>query len=206
MKLGAENSKKTLLAVGLLIVALFLTYRMISGSLTSSAATPPAATAPAPITTEQPVRRPRRAARPAAVKQTNAAPTTPNLDLRLRLDSLRDAETTEYTGQGRNIFMAHNEPAIPEPVKQAMKTPPPPPPDAGPPQPPPPPPIKLKFFGFANQQGARKVFLSSGDDVIVAGEGEIVQRRYRIVKVNPNNIEVQDVLNNNVQTIPLTAG
>ena len=39
----------------------------------------------------------------------------------------------------------------------------------------------------------------------VLHEGDIVNRRYKIVKINANNIEVLDVLNNNRQTIPLTA-
>jgi ribosome-associated protein YbcJ (S4-like RNA binding protein) len=102
--------------------------------------------------------------------------------------------------------MAQAEPAIPKPVAPPIRPAPVVAENPGPQLPPPPPPIPLKFFGFANQQGARKVFLSSGDDVFVAGEGEIVQRRYKIMRVNQNNIEVQDVLNNNVQTIPLTSG
>jgi hypothetical protein len=74
-----------------------------------------------------------------------------------------------------------------------------------PPPPPPPPKIDLKFFGFAAGSGNKTVFLSQGDDVFLAKEGDIVQRRYKIVKVNSANIEVLDVLNNNKQTIPLTA-
>ena len=50
------------------------------------------------------------------------------------------------------------------------------------------------------------MFLSAGEDVFIAKEGDIVQRRYKIVKINPTSIEVTDVLNNNQQTIPLTAG
>src|SRR5436853_359153 len=74
---------------------------------------------------------------------------------------------------------------------------------------PPPPPIMLKFFGFANKPGEpKKVFLSQGEDVFIAGEGEIVDRRYRILRIitNPASVEVEDVLNNNRQTIPLTQG
>ena len=67
----------------------------------------------------------------------------------------------------------------------------------------------LKFFGFANKPGEpKKVFLSQGEDVFIAGEGEIVDRRYRILRIitNPASVEVEDVLNNNRQTIPLTQG
>ena len=76
-----------------------------------------------------------------------------------------------------------------------------------PPPPPPPPPILLKFFGFANKPGEpRKIFLSQGEDVFIAGEGDIVDRRYRILHIGPGSVEVEDVLNNNRQTIPLTQG
>ena len=76
-----------------------------------------------------------------------------------------------------------------------------------PPPVPPPPPITLKFFGFANRPGeTRKVFLSQGEDVFVAGEGDIVDRRYRVLHISPTAVDVEDVLNNNRQSLPLTQG
>jgi hypothetical protein len=118
---------------------------------------------------------------------------------------LQQTENAEYTGKGRNIFLAQaDDVVIPKPVAPAIKptTVAPEPPV---PVPPPPPPIDLKFFGFASTEGVKRVFLSRGDDVFVASEGDIVNRRYKIVKINANNIEVLDVLNNNRQTIPLTS-
>lgn len=124
----------------------------------------------------------------------------PSEDPRLRLDLLKSSESTPYQGTGRNIFQQHLE-EIPQPIIAANK------PQAGPaiPQgPPPPPPINLKFFGFANQSGERKkVFLVQGGDVFIAGEGDIVDRRYRVVRIQPFSVEIEDVLNNNRQTIPL---
>jgi hypothetical protein len=71
----------------------------------------------------------------------------------------------------------------------------------------PPPPINLKFFGFKSEPGQpKRVFLSSGDDVFVAGEGDLVNRRYRVIKINAGSVEIEDVLNNNKQTIPLSQG
>jgi hypothetical protein len=65
----------------------------------------------------------------------------------------------------------------------------------------------LKFFGFASSPGEpTSVFLGNGDDVFVAREGEIVNRRYKVMKINPKSVEIEDVLSNNRQTIPLTAG
>jgi hypothetical protein len=125
------------------------------------------------------------------------------LDPALRTNLLKGSEDTKYEGRGRNIFRAEAAPPkeLPKPTTQVMTNP-------QPQGPPPPPPINLKFFGFANQTGSpRRVFLANNDgDVFVASEGDVVQRRYKIVKINNNNIEVQDVLSNNRQTIPLTAG
>jgi hypothetical protein len=72
---------------------------------------------------------------------------------------------------------------------------------------PPPPPITLKFFGFANKPGEpKRIFLSQGEDVFIAGEGEIVNRRYRVLRISPNAVEMEDVINSNRQSIPLTQG
>ncbi len=201
MKIGAENSKKTILAVGLFAVALLLFIRMFAGGGKPGAAST-SANASA-VDTPRPTVRPGPR---STAQNSNAA--NPNLDPRLRLRALEEAENTDYKGNGRNIFLAQaSEPVdIPKPVAPGMKD------QANAPAapavytPPPPPPIELKFFGFASTQGSKRVFLAKGDDVFVASEGDIVNRRYKIVKINANSIEVQDVLNNNRQTIPLTAG
>jgi hypothetical protein len=74
--------------------------------------------------------------------------------------------------------------------------------------PPPPPPIPLKFYGFANRiDGNKRIFLSKGEDIFVAKEGDIVDRRYKVVHIGTNSVEVQDVLTNYPsQTLPLSLG
>jgi len=201
MRVGAENRAKLLAACLLFVVALIMLVRMFAGgSQPASAAT---AVAPPVSQTPRSDARPRRGARSAPAISEDLS-----LDPRLRLDLLKQSEDTEYTGAGRNIFRAEAEPVIPKPVsngaKQAANTPPAP---LVNPAPPPPPPINLKFFGFASEPGEpAKVFLAHGDDIFVASEGDIVNRRYKILHIGPKSIDVEDVLSNNRQTIPLTQG
>jgi hypothetical protein len=104
---------------------------------------------------------------------------------------------------GRNIFVAQVD--IPKPVASGIKEDLAPIGPPAPPPPPPPPPINLKFFGFANKPGEpKKVFLSQGDDVFIAVEGDIVDRRYKVLHIGPASVEIEDVLYNNRQNIPLT--
>ena len=193
MHVGAENRNKTVAAVSLMVLAVLLVVvRFFPSSDRASAAKPTVTTSPT-----HPGIRP-GGAKGAAVIQRSLDPT-------LRYEWLRASEDTKYEGTGRNIFRARAE-EIPKPVARAQ-TDAPPPVNTGPPPPPPPPPINLKFFGFANKPGEpRKVFLSEGEDIFIAGEGDIVDRRYKILRITPGAVEVEDVLNNNRQSIPLTAG
>jgi hypothetical protein len=204
MKIGADNQKKTIIAALLFILGLGLFIRMLSSPSEPSAAAKPSAPPAQTGRVQQSRRPPVRHAPGGTAKGVTDGPVTPNMDPRLRLATIAETENLAYTGNGRNIFKAQIEEPIPPPVAPAEVAKPmgpePPPPPA------PPPPIPLKFFGFASGSGNKTVFLSQNDDVFLAKEGDIVQRRYKIVKINSANVEVLDVLNNNRQTIPLTAG
>lgn len=194
MNIGSENQKKVYWAAGLGLLALLLLARsLFSPSAPTSAAAPPPRAA-APIAASS---------RPAP---SGKAPVLPSsVDPTLRYDLLKGSEDTKYEGKGRNIFVAAEEP--PQPVASAMIHTPPPPQQPQEYVPPPPPPINLVFYGFASQSGEpKKVFLLEGDDIFVAGEGDIVDRRYKILRIMPMAIEVEDVLNNNRQQIPLRQG
>jgi hypothetical protein len=84
-------------------------------------------------------------------------------------------------------------PVRPSAVQQAVA-------NAGPP---PPPPIDLKFFGFEASGSNKRAFLLHGDDVFIASEGDVVDRRYKVMKIAPFSIEITDLLFNNTQTLPL---
>ena len=124
-----------------------------------------------------------------------------NLDPTLRLDRLQASQKIQYAGGTRNIFRMEEPRPIPLPTPIATVNPTP-----TPYVPPPPPPINLKFYGFSSKPGEpKRVFLAEGDDIFVAKEGDVINRKYKIVQITNNSVLVEDLLNNNRQTIPLTA-
>ena len=115
------------------------------------------------------------------------------------------AENTRYTGTSRNIFSKDSLPpvqassAIEKPLANVRTGG-----AAAGSGPPPPPPIDLKFYGFATTHGARKlIFLMRGDDLFLAGEGDIVDGRYKVVGISDTAAVIDDLSYNNQQTIPL---
>jgi hypothetical protein len=202
VKVGAENRTKLIAASALGVLAVVLLAYEFSGWFSGSSSS-----AAAPVSTstdleKPPARRPSssKAAKVATAKQDSAR----SLDPTLRLDLLKASEDTKYQGTGRNIFKMFVE--IPHVVKNPVQ----PAPQVvaqGPPPPPPPPPSNLKFYGFATPQGGiKRIFLIKNSDVFVAKEGEIVDRRYKVVRISPNSVEILDVLSNNRENIPLTQG
>ena len=198
MKLGAENRTKLILAGALLVVALALGARFVGslGGGSSSAAAPVAVAGSAP---EQLA--PSRATKGSTSGKKPASSRT--LDPTLRFDLLKATEDTKYEGRGRDVFRVFVDPP-PRLVAPVVKNQPPV--ASAPPPTPPPPPINLKFFGFAiSKPGEGKhIFLVEGEDIFIAKEGDIVDRRYKVVRISPNAVEILDVLSNNRQSIPLT--
>jgi hypothetical protein len=193
VKLGAENRNKLIAAAVLGVVALVLVMRMLFPSTPSE----PEATGVVPAAPAAPARPSGKA---HGARRVAAGPPH-SIDPSLRYDWLKASEDTKYEGNGRNIFLAQAE--IPKPValgieEEKLKA-------QGPPPPPPPPPINLKFYGFASKPGEpKRVFLSQGEDVFIASEGEIVDRRYKVLHISPVAVEIEDVLSNNRQMIPLS--
>jgi hypothetical protein len=77
-------------------------------------------------------------------------------------------------------------------------------PPAPPPPPPPPPPIQLKFFGVIDApNGRRLAALTDGKAVFHGEEGQIIDGRYRIVKIGVESIIVEYADGRGRTTIPL---
>jgi hypothetical protein len=201
VQLGFENKKQTMWAAALGVVAVLAMAYEIIPMFSGSSAPATSAQAAAPVATHAAVR---LGAKPGK------KPRLENLDPTLRLNLLATSEQTQYEGHGRNIFVSQRE-DIPQPVAPGQT-------DSQKadeigyrlPSPQQAPPIPLKFYGFASSAGEpKKIFLKSvtGEDVWVAGEGEIVDRRYKVIHITPTSVEIQDmVYSGPPQNIPLTQG
>ncbi|MGH9496699.1 MAG: hypothetical protein ACRD3B_17000 [Candidatus Sulfotelmatobacter sp.] len=204
MQLGFENKKKAMWAAALGVIAvLVFAYEFLP--LLSDTATPTSsAQAAAPTAPRTPLAKAK--GRPAPAKKVRVE----SLDPTLKLDLLAMSEQTRYEGNGRNIFVSGPEdiliekpkgPAVTDPKQEESNK-------YHLPDAPAIPPIPLKFYGFASSPGeAKKIFLKKGEDVFVAGEGEIVDRRYKVMHITNNAVEIQDMVNSGPpQNIPLTQG
>jgi hypothetical protein len=200
IRLGTEDKKKRWIAMISVSLALTLfahtLWKLVSGP---SSASPPAATesaAPTPAATSSRVSG--EIGRPAQHVESATS-----LDPTLHPEWMAKAENTVYTGTSRNIFSKDSLPpvqetAIEKPIAPARTGP------VAPSGPPPPPPIDLKFYGFAKQQNGQKlVFLMHGEDIFIAGPGDIVDGRYKVIQVNDNSVVIEDLAYTNQQTLPL---
>jgi hypothetical protein len=200
MRMNADTQKKAIAIGAFAILAALILYYQLHDD---SPAPRPPQTAAATVTSNQ------SAAKSGAKTGSDAknlGTTSAQFDPTLKMAPMLVTEKLVYSGSGRNIFSAASAPVeIPKPVAPVrpkvvapVYTPPP--------GPPPPPPIDLKFFGTASSgDGKRQAFLLHGQDVFLASDGDIVQRRYRVVTVSANSVLVEDMSYNNRQTLPLIA-
>lgn len=69
-----------------------------------------------------------------------------------------------------------------------------------------PPPIPLRFIGIveASERGTKVAVLSDGRDVFYGREGDVIDGRYRIVRIGVESIELEYLDGRGRQTIRLT--
>jgi hypothetical protein len=143
------------------------------------------------------------------------------IDPTLHLDLLAKLQNVQVEGGARSLFEFGKEPppeavAVkePEPIKPkyAFVGPPAPPKpvEVKPPPPPQAPPVPLKYYGFVNPLQTpcpKRAFFLDGEDIIVAAEGDMVKKRYKIVRIGVNSAVVEDTqfekAQNKAQTLPL---
>jgi len=133
-----------------------------------------------------------------------------SIDPTLRLDLLAKVQSVALQGGERNLFQfgAAPLPKTPEPkvipkspaalaaAAESVK-----PAEAVKPLPPP---IPLKFFGYSQARpGVKRAFFLDGDDIIVADEGAVVKKRYKILRIGINSVVVEDTEQKREQTLAL---
>lgn len=232
MKLGAEPKKVAILA-GLLGVAAVVYFLNSAPAGDTGGYTPRGSTAsPVRSAPGQPVRGGSAAATPTPAnrrgqrtlaefrpslkpKRGEERPDPMTIDPTLRLDLLAKLQQVNVEGTHRSIFDFGQPPAPrPDPVKAASvkngpKAPSPIAPleVVKPPEPAKPkaPPIPLKFFGYVSPSGQpqKSAFFVEGDEIHVVREGDLVKRRYKIVRIGVNSVVVEDTQFGSQQTLPL---
>jgi len=223
-KLGAEKKKVAILG-GLLLIAGY--FYFFSGDSSN-------APAPARLGNAEPLR---PGARPAgrlpgrdltrggngprefrpSFKVKDVDPS--KLDPTLHLDALAKLNNVPVEAGTRSLFDVAPAPAATIEVKEPAKIevakkivgpmPPPKPAEPSDPAEAKAPPIPLKFYGFVNppKAGIKRAFFLDGEDIVIAGEGDLIKKRYKIVRIGVNSaiVEDTDFKSNNQQTLPLVA-
>jgi hypothetical protein len=138
---------------------------------------------------------------------------TAKVDPTLRLDLLAKVQAVELAGGTRNLFQFG---PVPKPaellkgpetkVKLIGPAPLPPPKVESPPPPPAAPPILLKYYGLSTvvRNGKKTAYFMDGDEIVIAGEGEMVKRRYRVIRIQATTVQVEDTEGKRTVTIPIT--
>jgi len=123
---------------------------------------------------------------------------------KLRTEEIDHARRGEYKNVGgRNIFSREtppppSKPAKPVPAKAVPVVPlPPPPPVVAA--------LPAKFFGFGTVPNGtvRLAFFSNGEEVYVVPEGELLQNRFRILKIGNTTLDYEDTASGLRGTAPL---
>ena len=186
MRVNVSRQMLLLLAVGVAL-AVFVIYPRLGGDT-------PAGSSAAP-------------SNPARATTSAAADATPVADVKLEL--LKTAPS-ELDAPDRNLFQFKPKAPPPAPAPSPAANTPrivPVVPQAPPvPQgPPPPPPIALKYIGvLETAQGRVAVFRDTGGEIVNGKEGDIIDGRYRLLKIGVESADIAYVDGRGRQTIRLS--
>lgn len=136
------------------------------------------------------------------------------IDPALKLNLLAQLQDLPLEGGERSLFEfgAAPKPRIPTPtVAKVIPVTPLPATPAIPSTPPKPvvPPIPLKYYGYVSDSravapgAAKRAFFLDGEDIVVAGENEVIHNRFKIIRIGVSSAVVEDTTNKNEQTLPL---
>jgi hypothetical protein len=120
----------------------------------------------------------------------------------LRMDVLQRFLSLEYKGTHRNIFSS-SLPPPPQPVQKIVPV------NTAPPVPTGPLPLTVdaKYFGFVSDSAGshRRAFFATAnnEDVFIAGEGDTLMGRFRVVRITNTSADVEEVSTGRHATLAL---
>lgn len=236
MTLGTQDKRKVALLAVLGLACAYLVYSNLLAGPSSSSPAPAPGPAPAGTAAPRAARavepQPEAPKRPAAApsrgrsdefhpvlrsKRPEDRIDPMAVDPTLKLDLLAKLQEQPPAGAGRNLFQFGTAPPpkaelpkgpepkiVPKPGVRSPEVSGPPKPAA----PPPPPPIALKYYGFSTERasGHKTAFFLDGEEILVAAEGETLKRRYRVVRIGPASVTMEDLDSKRQQPLPLAEG
>jgi hypothetical protein len=126
----------------------------------------------------------------------------------IRMEQIERARRAEYKGSGRNPFSPAPAPVLVAKAPKAEKKVDNYGPQLPPPPPPPPPcilPANVKFYGYGSVNGAARhaFFTDEEGGVQIVGEGDVLLKRFRIIRISNANLEFEEISRGCVGTAPL---
>jgi hypothetical protein len=132
----------------------------------------------------------------AAVEKQRISDELSRYDPVVKLELLKEFEDRPLPTLDRNPFEFAAAPARATPAQTAAA--------AAAPQPPPPPPVTLKPMGYSEGKGGvKEAMVSDEDQVFVVHEGDSVGTRYKVIKITPTVITVEDATLHQTVDLPV---
>lgn len=223
IRLGVDPK---VIVLALLVVAGLVYYFTSSSSDTPSGSSSGAQTASVPAVRAV---NPSLTARATAIRRSRVAKSDENtlklvpvdgsrgdVDPTLRLGLLDRVKSVPQANDMRNLFdsgapvMAQNMPPIPKNAPRIMPKPTTMASSMPVNQPPPQPPfsIPLKYYGFVKPTGhaldGSRGFFMDGENILVGGEGDVLEKRFLIVALTPNSARLEDTQAKQGQELQVT--
>jgi len=65
--------------------------------------------------------------------------------------------------------------------------------------------VDLKFYGYVDdpRTGARRAFFTNGEDIFIAGVGDMLENRLRVTRIGNDTVELMEVSSSRRTTVPI---
>ena len=146
-------------------------------------------------------------------KRPENRPDPTKIDPALHLELLARLQEVKADDAGRNLFQFGAPPPPPQEQRAKQQLPAGPEPlvpqklpaaDLPPVAPaPPPPPFKYWALSTVRASGKRTAIFLEGETIMIAAEGDLLEKRYRVVRIGPTSVALEDIQLKREQTLQL---